>query len=228
MGTLFKLGTLGLIAGVMILSITSICYGSSISDDLANLIANSLISLYDFAQCHGVMASVDYMNPTTRNFFLSLIPYDHGGPYNVAQICDIWDYCNAHWIYVSDPEKEYFARASETILNGFRGDCDDFAVLMAAGVRAIGGTARIVLEKTPSAGHAYSEVYIAKRNTWNVTLRYLSERYPNADSFHYHEGIDGQIWLNLDYQYNTLAAHRHPGGPFLLGGDNVIWICDGD
>jgi hypothetical protein len=47
---------------------------------------------------------------------------------------------NSRWNYVSDPKDgDYIATASES-LSYFSGDCDDHSILMAASVRAIGGT----------------------------------------------------------------------------------------
>jgi hypothetical protein len=53
---------------------------------------------------------------------------------------------NSRWNYVSDPKDgDYIATASESRL--FSGDCDDHSILMAASVRAIGGTPRLIHTK---------------------------------------------------------------------------------
>ncbi|MHC1624629.1 MAG: hypothetical protein ACXQS2_01315, partial [Methermicoccaceae archaeon] len=72
-----------------------------------------------------ISEAMDYTNPTTRNYALSLIDKSSGGEYNVAQICDIWEATYNDWTYVNDPAGlEYFSKASETINNGLKGDCD--------------------------------------------------------------------------------------------------------
>jgi hypothetical protein len=61
---------------------------------------------------------------------------------------------NSRWNYVSDPKDgDYIATASES-LSYFSGDCDDHSILMAASVRAIGGTPRLIHTK----GHIYPEI----------------------------------------------------------------------
>jgi transglutaminase-like putative cysteine protease len=67
---------------------------------------------------------------------------------------------NSRWNYVSDPKDgDYIATASES-LSYFSGDCDDHSILMAASVRAIGGTPRLIHTK----GHIYPEILIGTLN----------------------------------------------------------------
>ena len=157
-----------------------------------------------------ILFSADFKNPITRGFFLKLIPKEHGGEYNIAQLCDIWDYCFQNWSYVSDPAfLEYVAPASETInYSDLRGDCDDFAALIAAGVRVIGGCAMVAVERTANYGHAFPVVYIS----WTIEesrpiVRYICNRYSidAADIIVFPTGDLG-VWLSLD------RTARHPGG----------------
>jgi hypothetical protein len=168
----------------------------------------------------GPVERVDYWEPSVRSFALSAISPKHEGTYNINQVFDIWDEIMARWVYVSDPngskyaETYHFTAASETIaLFDFRGDCDDFAVLLAACIHAIGGTTRIMVENDRSInqGHAYTLVYIGKDHA-GVT-DYIAERYTlNGGDIVSYLKDDYGWWLNLDWQAN------HPGGP--------IWAAD--
>jgi len=213
------------IALLVPVAISSITVCRDISDAIVDFLTKSIEVLTEFFTCTAIINAVDYRNPATRTFFLRQILPTHSGS-GIAQMCDIWDYCNGNFVYVLDPSGEaYTAYASETISNGLKGDCEDFAILMAAGVLAIGGYARIVLEKVEEGGHAYAEVCVPKEH-WRSVLFYLRERYPGVYSFRYHIDDSGEaVWLNLDYQLFAREFDQHPGGPFLLGGDGVFQTC---
>jgi hypothetical protein len=167
-----------------------------------------------------VQEAIDWWDPEVRGFALSAISPKHGGKYNIAQVCDIWEKIYRDWVYVSDPalgrEFEYIA-ASKTIQNGLRGDCDDFAVLVAATIVAIGGRARVtVMEKSgEGANHAFPELYLGNSEEEAKTVfEYLFTRY-RIGEINYSKDPEG-IWLNLDWTAN------YPGGPYW--GDKVICI----
>ena len=85
----------------------------------------------------------DYLCPYTKQFANSLAGKSPG-PFNAGQICEIFDYCFKNWKYVNDPTgAEYVASASESIEGNLAGDCDDFAILIASCIMAIGGDACI-------------------------------------------------------------------------------------
>jgi hypothetical protein len=113
------------------------------------------------------------------------------------------------WNYVSDPHNaEYIASASESILH-FSGDCDDHAILMAACIRAVGGTPRII----HTGGHLYPEMLVGTKADLEIANYLIKDQLFTEESrgkeVHYHEDEYGQIWLNLDY------TARYPGGPFM-------------
>jgi len=173
-----------------------------------------LVTASALAQCPSTapyQRAVDYWNTITRNFFLSLIPPTDSGDYTIAQVCDIFDYCYSHWTYVSDPTgMNYVASASETIQNGLRGDCDDFAVLMAAGITVIGGTSEIITVFNGTVGHAFAGVYLGStEETASSYGKYLTDRYQVSQS-ELNYFTDNGYWLNLDY------TAGHPGGPSLM------------
>jgi transglutaminase-like putative cysteine protease len=101
-------------------------------------------------------------HPKVRTFALRLAR-NFPGEYNVGQVCAIWYYVKKNWKYVNDPRgMEYFAPAYESIEAGLSGDCDDFAILLASLIEAIGGSSRVILAQGSQIGHAYCEVYIGK------------------------------------------------------------------
>jgi hypothetical protein len=63
---------------------------------------------------------------------------------------------NSKWNYVSDPKaRDYIASASE-IATLFLWRCDDHSILMAAAIKSIGGTPRLI----HTTGHIYPEILI--------------------------------------------------------------------
>lgn len=151
----------------------------------------------------------DFNLPYTRNFAVELAGRAPGR-FNMKQICEIFDYCYNNWHYVNDPAgTEYVARASESIHNSLSGDCDDFAVLMASCIIAIGGEASIITaSRGDGRGHAYAEVCISSFSE-NDVLSVVRARFPqyNISSLHI-SSHDGKTWLNLDWQAG------YPGGPY--------------
>lgn len=131
------------------------------------------------------------------------------GSYKIDQICEIFNYCYKKWRYVSDPAgQEYVASASESIAASLTGDCDDFAVLIASCIIAIGGEATIVTAENIDSGHAYAEVNITdfdKNHVLDVISDYFSQY--DISSLHTRQH-NGKMWLNLDWQAG------YPGGPY--------------
>ena len=116
---------------------------------------------------------------------------------------------NGRWNYVNDPKDgDYIATASES-LDYFSGDCDDHSILMAAAIRSIGGTPRLIHTK----GHIYPEILIGsmidleKINYLIKNVLFVKESY--GKKIHYHIDERGQVWMNLDY------TATYPGGPFM-------------
>jgi len=164
-----------------------------------------------------VMLAIDASAPTTRNLAVQLAAASDG-PFHVEQVAAIWMHVRAGFDYVNDPDgAEYFATASETISNGFAGDCDDFSITLAAMVTAIGGRARVVIMDGEAGGHAYTEVCIDDeaatvasrlrtyvRRHWNRALG----RAPTLTQIHHRSDDACRVWLNLDWNVN------YPGGPY--------------
>lgn len=150
----------------------------------------------------------DYNLPYTKKFANELAAKSPG-PYNIGQVCEIFDYCYNKWRYVNDPaDIEYVARASESINASLTGDCDDFAVLVASCILAVGGRPCINTGHNARGGHAFTEVDIARfdQNEVMNTIRKHFSAY-NISSLATRRDGD-HLWLNLDWQ----AAY--PGGPY--------------
>lgn len=176
-----------------------------------------------------VMLAIDGSDPSTRNLAVQVASAT-GGPFHVEQVAAIWMHVRAEFDYVNDPRGgEYFARASETIANGFAGDCDDFSTTLAAMVAAIGGRSRVVIMDGDEGGHAYAEVCIADapetvarrlrtyvRRHWDRRLG----RVPTLPEIHHRTDAGCQVWLNLDWNTN------HPGGAY--GNERWAVAIEGD
>jgi len=157
------------------------------------------------------------MDPVTRNAAVKIAARTEG-PFHVEQVAEIWSSVRSAWRYVNDPlGAEYFATATETIDNGYVGDCDDFAITLASMVLAIGGKARVVLMDGPEGGHAYAEACVEGDPTKVASAlathyrvrwkKYLAGRKaPSTIAFR--TSPDCPIWLNLDWSSIV------PGGPY--------------
>ncbi len=160
-----------------------------------------------------IVKAVDVTNDITNDFALKLAS-KYPGNYNINQICGIYDYLIREWKYVNDPSGyENFRSASRTIKNNLSGDCDDFAILMAALIDAIGGQTRInvAIETKTYKGHAFTEVYVAKNEKeFKSVIQGLNTIYKNEIyQINYTKDNDG-YWLNLDWFGNP----QHPGGEY--------------
>lgn len=158
--------------------------------------------------------AMDYTNPTTRDFALSLIDKSNSGSGNFNQVCDMWDHIYNEWTYVHDTTgSEYFSSASETINVDLKGDCDDFAILVGSVIQATGSNSRIIAAQGADgkSGHAYSEICVGNEESLQNVVDCICYRY-NCEYVYYTVEInnngDPVYWVNLDWQSN------HPGGEY--------------
>jgi transglutaminase-like putative cysteine protease len=166
--------------------------------------------------------AIDYENPTVKNFANQQVQHSSSGNYNIAQICDVWQSIRNQWTYVSDPPTfDYWTSASDSINNGLKGNCADYAILNAAVIEAIGGSSRVVTTCAPGGSPclAYAEVAINPSTSQSIA-NYIGTRY-GANQVHWHIATDSQgnthYWLNLDWSAN------YPGGPFFQD-DGILQI----
>ncbi len=171
--------------------------------------------LLPFPNKSKIIDAVDYTNPKVRNFALAATSKyfknikKSGEIRTMIQCFAIFSAIRNNWNYVNDPKgSEYIAYASES-LQHFSGDCDDHAILMAACVKAIGGTPRII----HTGGHLYPEMLIGTQKDLETATYYIKKILFTVESYnqqiHYHIDERGQIWLNLDY------TATYPGGRFM-------------
>ncbi|MTG97768.1 MULTISPECIES: transglutaminase domain-containing protein [Myroides] len=171
--------------------------------------------LLPFPNKNKIIRAIEFDNPQVRNFAL-LATTKHftrtKGYYESRQLIQslaIFKEIRTRWNYVNDPKgREYIATASESLIH-FSGDCDDYSVLMAACIRAIGGTPRLIHTK----GHMYPEMLIHNKADLEQAIYLIKEvlfrEETKGREIYYHIDERGQIWLNLDY------TARYPGGPFM-------------
>lgn len=174
-----------------------------------------LKKLLPFPNKSKIENGVDFNNPKVRNFaimatskyFKKIKGYENYR--TIIQSFAIFKEINSNWNYVHDPKnQDYIASASESV-KYLSGDCDDHSILMAACIRSIGGTPRLI----HTDGHIYPEILIGNQTDLE-TINFLikNELFPKESknqSIHYHIDERNQIWLNLDY------TAKYPGGPFM-------------
>lgn len=137
----------------------------------------------------------DFNRRYTRKFAVD-IAARYPGNFSIEQACEIYSYCKSRWGYVNDPvDQEYVASASETICANLRGDCDDFAVLVASLMMAVGGNARIVTVP----GHAYAELDVTNLGSENEILQKVKKHSNEYVSRIYTTTDHGRVWLSMDW-----------------------------
>jgi hypothetical protein len=174
-----------------------------------------IAKLLPFPNKSKIISAIEFQNPKVRNFAIMATSKNfknikgYSDYRTIIQCFAVFKEINRRWNYVNDPkDADYIASASESLLY-FSGDCDDHSVLMAASIRAIGGTPRLIHTK----GHIYPEILIGSLNdleSVNYLIKnelFVKESYKKQ--LHYHIDERGQVWLNLDY------TAIYPGGPFL-------------
>jgi hypothetical protein len=159
--------------------------------------------------------AIEYQNPKIRNFAIMATTkhfkkYQANEKYRTTIQCfAVFKEINSRWNYVSGPKGfDYIAKATESIQH-LSGNCVGHSVLMAACVKSIGGTPRLI----HTGGHIYPELLIGtKKDLENINYIIKNELFTKktkGNKLHYHIDERGNIWLNLDY------TASYPGGPFL-------------
>jgi hypothetical protein len=164
-----------------------------------------------------IIKAIEFENPKVRNFAIMATTkhFKDVRGFNeystIIQCFAVFKEINSRWNYVSDPKgKDYIAEASESI-QYLSGDCDDHSILMAACVKSIGGTPRLI----HADGHIYPELLIGSKKDFErvnyIIKEVLFKEEAKNKIINYHIDEYHQIWLNLDY------TAKYPGGPFLNG-----------
>lgn len=177
-----------------------------------DIIINKLLP---FPNKSKITKAVEFDKPQVRNFaLLATTKHFTKAPtfYQNRQLIQsfaVFKEIRSRWNYVNDPRgREYIATASESLIH-FSGDCEDYSVLMAAALKSIGASVRLIHTK----GHMYPELLIKNTQELEQAIYLIKEElFPdqsNNKELFYHLDDRGQIWLNLDY------TASYPGGPFM-------------
>lgn len=171
--------------------------------------------LLPFPNKSKILDAIEYQNPKIRNFaimatakhFKDVKGYHEY--FTIIQSFAVFKEINSNWNYVSDPKgRDYIAKATES-LQYLSGDCDDHSIFMAACIKSIGGTTRLIHTK----GHIYPELYIGtQKDLEKINYAIKKILFPlesKNKTINYHIDERGNIWLNLDY------TAKYPGGPFM-------------
>lgn len=182
-----------------------------------------------FTYAKDFRAAIDYRNPSVREFAVNIAvrnfdDYNFRGSLRMnVQSFSIFKEVRNRWRYVFDPNGEdYWARASETIRllksdGKFKGDCDDYSILMAACIKAIGGEVRLVRTKLKDdngieLNHVYPEVKVGtEKDLEDINYMIKQVLFPNenkGEPIYYHIDHNGDVWLNFDYN------DYYPGGKY--------------
>lgn len=146
--------------------------------------------------------------------------------YNIKDACDVFDYVNRHWKYRYEGNADFFFGASQTISEGYKGDCDDYSIVMSSLLKNMGFNTRIVTITNETSGHAYPELYIgnSKKTIYEI-LKYVKVRYPYAENVWYSnrelKGGELQYWLNFDWSGSN--GYKHPGGVYFEGAQVIYY-----
>ncbi len=177
---------------------------------------------------------IDRGNDLVRDEGLRLIG-NRSGPQRIDQICSIYDQVVENWTFASDWRGlEQFQYSNYTLRKGMefgtygKGDCDDFSILLASLIEAVGGTPRIIFAHGQGGGHAYAEVYLGKRNDKDVSrmLAWLQQQY-NAEINYHVDQESNDVWLNMDW-WKDVGGANHPGGPFYQATEHIPIYIQGD
>jgi hypothetical protein len=169
---------------------------------------------------------LDLDNPYIADTAMT-IAKDYPGAFSINQVCAIYDaMAGGGWYYYSEAGGvDYFQNATLTLENGEisdtigRGDCDDFAILMASLIDSLGGATRIAFawNTQKKEGHAYTEVYLGRKGDpavndlvdW-IEGEYGLEEIPGLNR------TGDEFWLNLDW------GSDHPGGTYFGNNSNNV------
>lgn len=177
-----------------------------------------------------VSSRIELEHPLIRKT-AATITANISGDLTIDQICAIYDYIKFGnnytngWNYISEPGwLDVSTYANETLELGERtrhsgvGDCDDFAILMASLIEAIGGTSKVILAYGNGTGHAFTEVYLGQVgvNTYDIIMidQWLKQNYKTNLIWLRFDENTSEVWLNLDW-WQDKNGDYHPGGPYL-------------
>lgn len=230
-----------LVAGLVLLTITNFSGIYTLdnlyhdySELLYDLSENSLRQKFEthetsFKKEKELREAIDYKDPEVRNYSASIAVKHFQENAHLSknrkwvQFFSVFKEIYEKWKYVYDPVNEdYYSKASNTIEqlaydDFFKGDCDDYSIMMAAAIKSIGGEVRLVRtvvnQNGQDIGHMYPEVKFGDSKDLEIVVYLIKNIYFQDESkgksiFYYQDG-KGFVWLNFDYNA------PYPGGKYM-------------
>lgn len=230
-----------LVGGLVVLTITNFSGFYTLdhlyhdySEFLYNISQSSLRQKFEehetfFRKEKELRVSIDYKEPDVRNYATSVAVKNFQEDAHLStnrkwvQCFSIFKEIYSNWTYVYDPiDEDYYSSASNTIkqLNDdgkFKGDCDDYSIMMAACIKSIGGEVRlvrtVVKQGDREIGHMYPEVKFGDVKDLESVAYLIKNVYfgeeSKGKSVYYYVDNKGFVWLNFDYN------DPYPGGKYM-------------
>lgn len=172
--------------------------------------------------------AIDYRNENVKNAANAMAVanfQEYKGSFpslKILQCFSVFKEVRERWNYVYDPKgEEYYSKTSVTLLqlqddDKLKGDCDDYSILMAGLFSAVGAEVRLVRTEvvTPNRtiGHLYPELLIGNIKDLEKISYFIKNELFVLESMDkpifYYEDLEGNIWLNMDYN------DYYPGGKY--------------
>ncbi len=161
--------------------------------------------------------------PCVRDFALSIVQKHQGTYYlsdrrspskqGIKQVILLHYKISNKWKYISDPtvlQDDYFSTANHTIGNGLVGDCDDFSILMASCIEAVGGVARIMYGRCDAFAHAWAEVYVGSKLNLEKFKQRIRAAYKDPSRRIAHSmDENGDYWIPLDWDIGVFTCNTY-------------------
>jgi hypothetical protein len=230
-----------LIGGLVVLTITNFSGFYTLdnlyhdySQLLYDLSENSLRQKFENQETHfkkekELREAINYKEPDVRNYAASIAIKHFKENMHLSsnrkwvQFFSVFKEVYGKWEYVYDPvDEDYYSNASNTIkqLDAdtlFKGDCDDYSIMMGAAIKAIGGEVKlvrtVVKQGDREVGHMYPEVKFGDSKDLEIVVYLIKNVYfkeeSKGKSIFYYQDSKGFVWLNFDYNDN------YPGGRYM-------------
>lgn len=230
-----------MVTGLVVLTITNFANVYTLENlyhDYTQLLydisGNSLRQRFDtqassFSKENELRDAINYKDPDVRNYATSIAVKHFQETAHLSknqkwvQFFSIYKEIYGNWKYVYDPiDEDYYSVASNTIKQlkddgYFKGDCDDYSIMMAAAIKSVGGEVRLVrtsvIQSGRRIGHMYPEVKFGDSKDLESVVYLIKNIYfqeeSKGKSIYYYQDSKGFVWLNFDYN------DSYPGGKYL-------------
>ncbi len=230
-----------LVGGLVVLTITNFSGFYTIdnlyhdySQFLYDLSENSLRQNFENHETHfkkekELREAINYKDPVVRDYAASTAVKHFQDNAHLSknrkwvQFFSVFKEVYSQWKYVYDPiNEDYYSDAVNTIkqleVDGFfKGDCDDYSIMMAAAIKSIGGEVKlvrtVVVQNGVEIGHMYPEVKFDDSKDLEMVVYLIKNVYfqeeSKGKSIFYYQDSKGFFWLNFDYN------DSYPGGKYM-------------